>query len=129
MSLPPYTLYCCSNGLCWCSNYFVQYRKPTLVGVQMYFNSFGSLSAANMDFTIDLFLRQRWHDPRLAYTQGPPSYTIIDPRLQNKIWKPDTFFDNVKIAALHSVTMPNVLLRVSRSGHVLYSIRLKPLLL
>ncbi|KAF2344589.1 Neurotransmitter-gated ion-channel ligand-binding domain, partial [Trinorchestia longiramus] len=76
------------------------------------------------DFTLDLFLRQRWRDPRLAYTQGLPSYTIIDPQLQEKIWKPDTFFENVKVASLHSVTMPNILLNLRQSGDVLYSMRL-----
>jgi len=96
---------------------------PTNVSVQMYFNSFGSLSAADMDFTIDTFIRQRWYDKRLAYEGGLESYTIMDPELQKKIWKPDTYFENVKAADVHDVTMPNVLLRVHRSGLVLYSMR------
>ncbi|KAA0194575.1 hypothetical protein HAZT_HAZT004632 [Hyalella azteca] len=46
------------------------------------------------------------------------------PMLREKIWKPDTFFENVKVASLHTVTVPNVLLRVSQNGDVLYSMRL-----
>ncbi|XP_047738283.1 glycine receptor subunit alphaZ1 isoform X2 [Hyalella azteca] len=81
-------------------------------------------NSATDDFTLDLFLRQRWNDHRLAYEGGLPSYTIVDPQLREKIWKPDTFFENVKVASLHTVTVPNVLLRVSQNGDVLYSMRL-----
>jgi len=98
-------------------------QQPTNVSVQMYFNSFGSLNAANMDFTIDIFLRQSWTDSRLQYAGGLESYTIFDPKLQQKIWKPDTYFENVKEAAFHHVTMPNTLLRIDRDGNVLYTIR------
>lgn len=98
-------------------------RKPTVINVQMYFNSFGSLNAGNMDYTLDMFLRQRWRDPRMTYTEGLSSYTIMDAQLQKRIWKPDTYFENVKSAQVHGVTMPNLLLRVTKTGDVLYSMR------
>ncbi|XP_037786348.1 glycine receptor subunit alpha-1-like isoform X3 [Penaeus monodon] len=99
-------------------------ERPTNVSVQMFINSFGSLNAANMDYTVDVFLRQRWNDPRLvnAVVQKD-KITITNSELQSKIWKPDTFFNNVKDAELHTVTMPNILLRIQNNGDVLYSIR------
>ncbi|KAK3859136.1 hypothetical protein Pcinc_034718 [Petrolisthes cinctipes] len=89
----------------------------------MFINSFGSLNAANMDYSIDVFLRQSWVDPRLRYNLTRPHFTITDPRIRKKIWKPDTYFNNVKDAKVHQVTMPNILIRVHKTGEVLYSMR------
>ncbi|XP_063844113.1 glycine receptor subunit alpha-3-like isoform X6 [Scylla paramamosain] len=43
--------------------------------------------------------------------------------MQAKIWKPDTYFNNVKDASVHKVTMPNILLRIDKNGDILYSMR------
>ncbi|XP_068246212.1 glycine receptor subunit alpha-2-like isoform X2 [Palaemon carinicauda] len=100
----------------------------TKVYVQMFLNSFGSLNAANMDYSIDVFLRQSWYDERLKFSSGyranKTRITVNDPSIQSKIWKPDTFFNNVKDAEIHRVTMNNILLRLNASGHVLYSMRI-----
>ncbi|XP_076029342.1 glycine receptor subunit alphaZ1-like isoform X1 [Oratosquilla oratoria] len=99
-------------------------KLPTVVHVQMFLHSFGSLNAANMDYTIDVFLRQFWVDPRLAFSDtGRDQIIISNPELQRRLWKPDTYFDNVKEASFHTVTMPNVLLRISKTGDILYSMR------
>ncbi|XP_064928918.1 glycine receptor subunit alpha-2 isoform X10 [Columba livia] len=42
----------------------------------------------------------------------------------DSIWKPDLFFANEKGANFHDVTTDNKLLRISKTGKVLYSIRL-----
>ncbi|CAL4079768.1 unnamed protein product [Meganyctiphanes norvegica] len=97
--------------------------KATKVYMQMFINSFGSLNAANMDYSVDVFLRQRWHDQRLAYNDTREAITITALEYRNKIWKPDTYFENVKEATLHQVTMPNILMRIDRSGNILYSMR------
>ncbi|XP_047740321.1 glycine receptor subunit alphaZ1 [Hyalella azteca] len=76
-----------------------------------------------MDYKIDVFLRQRWNDPRLRHSAEAEHFTIMDPELHKKIWKPDTYFENVKEAHIHSVTMPNQLLRVYENGDVIYSVR------
>jgi hypothetical protein len=41
----------------------------------------------------------------------------------DSIWKPDLFFANEKGAHFHEITTDNKLLRISRNGNVLYSIR------
>ncbi|KAK9401956.1 GLRA2: Glycine receptor alpha 2 [Crotalus adamanteus] len=41
----------------------------------------------------------------------------------DSIWKPDLFFANEKGANFHDVTTDNKLLRISKNGKVLYSIR------
>jgi len=44
-------------------------------------------------------------------------------QMQKNFWKPDTYFDNVKAAEIHTVTLPNIMLRINKSGEVLYSVR------
>ncbi|XP_063844111.1 glycine receptor subunit alpha-3-like isoform X4 [Scylla paramamosain] len=98
-------------------------QEPTVVTVQVFINSFGSLNAANMDYNIDVFLRQRWNDHRLQLSGNRTRITVLDPAMQAKIWKPDTYFNNVKDASVHKVTMPNILLRIDKNGDILYSMR------
>ncbi|XP_069181476.1 glycine receptor subunit alpha-3 isoform X3 [Procambarus clarkii] len=98
--------------------------EATTVKIQMFINSFGSLNAANMDYSIDVFLRQHWNDPRLSFNHtGKDRFTITNPEMQRRIWKPDTYFNNVKDAEIHQVTMPNILLRLYSNGDILYSMR------
>uniref|UniRef100_A0A8B9SQ74 Glycine receptor alpha 1 n=1 Tax=Anas platyrhynchos TaxID=8839 RepID=A0A8B9SQ74_ANAPL len=46
------------------------------------------------------------------------------PSMLDSIWKPDLFFANEKGAHFHEITTDNKLLRISRNGNVLYSIRI-----
>ena len=75
------------------------------------------------DYRLNLFLRQKWNDPRLAYREYPDDSLDLDPSMLDSIWKPDLFFANEKGANFHEVTTDNKLLRISKNGNVLYSIR------
>ncbi|XP_062917426.1 glycine receptor subunit alpha-4-like isoform X2 [Mobula hypostoma] len=77
-----------------------------------------------MDYRLNVFLRQQWNDPRLAYSEYPDDSLDIDPSMLDSIWKPDLFFANEKGASFHEVTTDNKLLRIFKNGNVLYSIRL-----
>ncbi|XP_023220849.1 glycine receptor subunit alpha-3-like [Centruroides sculpturatus] len=100
--------------------------KPTLVTVNMYVNSIGSVNAASMEFSMDIYLRQSWLDHRLQlYLYGTnTTITMNGEDLIEKIWKPDLFFRNVKEADFHYVTVPNKLLRIHPNGDILFSMRL-----
>uniref|UniRef100_A0A1A8LFK0 Glycine receptor subunit alpha-2 n=1 Tax=Nothobranchius pienaari TaxID=704102 RepID=A0A1A8LFK0_9TELE len=76
------------------------------------------------DYRVNIFLRQKWNDPRLAYSKYPDSSLDLDPSMLDSIWKPDLFFANEKGANFHDVTTDNKLLRIFKDGTVLYSIRL-----
>ena len=41
----------------------------------------------------------------------------------SKVWMPDTFFRNEKVARFHKILAPNLYIRVFPDGDVLYSIR------
>ncbi|XP_069493171.1 glycine receptor subunit alpha-2 isoform X2 [Ambystoma mexicanum] len=76
------------------------------------------------DYRLNIFLRQTWNDPRLAYSEYPDDSLDLDPSMLDSIWKPDLFFANEKGANFHDVTTDNKLLRIFKNGKVLYSIRL-----
>lgn len=40
-----------------------------------------------------------------------------------KVWMPDTFFQNEKTGHFHNIIVPNVYVRIYPNGKVLYSIR------
>ncbi|KAL0963612.1 hypothetical protein UPYG_G00308610 [Umbra pygmaea] len=97
---------------------------PVNVTCNIFINSFGSIAETTMDYRVNIFLRQKWRDPRLAYSKYPDSSLDLDPSMLDSIWKPDLFFANEKGANFHDVTTDNKLLRVFKDGNVLYSIRL-----
>lgn len=82
-----------------------------------------SISSTPQDYRVNIFLRQKWNDPRLAYSKYPDSSLDLDPSMLDSIWKPDLFFANEKGANFHDVTTDNKLLRIFKDGTVLYSIR------
>ncbi|NXR58235.1 GLRA4 protein, partial [Rhadina sibilatrix] len=97
---------------------------PVNVTCNIFINSFGSVTETTMDYRVNVFLRQQWNDPRLAYNEYPDDSLDLDPSMLDSIWKPDLFFANEKGANFHEVTTDNKLLRIFKNGNVLYSIRL-----
>lgn len=81
------------------------------------------LPSPSQDYRLNVFLRQKWNDPRLAYSEYPDDSLDLDPSMLDSIWKPDLFFANEKGANFHEVTTDNKLLRIFQDGSVLYSIR------
>ncbi|XP_076323285.1 glycine receptor subunit alpha-2-like isoform X2 [Tachypleus tridentatus] len=100
--------------------------KPTTIKVNIYINSLSSVSAANMDYGLDIYFRQSWQDHRLHLADYGLNKTVTlnAQELINRIWKPDLFFINVKEAHFHLVTVPNMLIKISPEGDILYSVRL-----
>ena len=41
----------------------------------------------------------------------------------DKVWMPDTFFQNEKTGHFYNIIVPNVYIRIYPAGKVLYSIR------
>uniref|UniRef100_A0A3Q2QNF1 Glycine receptor, alpha 4a n=1 Tax=Fundulus heteroclitus TaxID=8078 RepID=A0A3Q2QNF1_FUNHE len=101
------------------------FKGPAVnVTCNIFINSFGSITETTMDYRLNVFLRQMWNDPRLAYSEYPDDSLDLDPSMLDSIWKPDLFFANEKGANFHEVTTDNKLLRIFQDGSVLYSIRL-----
>uniref|UniRef100_A0A4W5JZA3 Glycine receptor, beta b n=1 Tax=Hucho hucho TaxID=62062 RepID=A0A4W5JZA3_9TELE len=81
--------------------------------------------AGALDYRVNIFLRQRWNDPRLKLPLDFKSDSLtVDPNMFKCLWKPDLFFANEKSANFHDVTQENILLFIFRNGDVLVSMRL-----
>uniref|UniRef100_A0A2I3NFP6 Glycine receptor alpha 3 n=1 Tax=Papio anubis TaxID=9555 RepID=A0A2I3NFP6_PAPAN len=90
---------------------------PVNVTCNIFINSFGSIAETTMDYRVNIFLRQKWNDPRLAYSEYPDDSLDLDPSMLDSIWKPDLFFANEKGANFHEVTTDNKLLRIFKNGN------------
>ncbi|XP_043969438.1 glycine receptor subunit beta-like isoform X2 [Gambusia affinis] len=98
---------------------------PVESRVNIFINSFGSIQETTMDYRVNIFLRQRWNDPRLRLPTDYKSEALtVDPKMFQCLWKPDLFFANEKNANFHDVTQDNILLFIFRNGDVLISMRL-----
>ncbi|XP_066907680.1 glycine receptor subunit alpha-3 [Halyomorpha halys] len=100
-------------------------NNATTVYCELYIRSFGSISPVTMDYEVDLYLRQKWHDERLQHPDITEVLDLNDPNLVKAIWKPEVYFPNAKHAEFQFVTVPNVLIRINPDGEILYMLRLK----
>ncbi|XP_055894619.1 glycine receptor subunit alpha-2-like isoform X2 [Biomphalaria glabrata] len=101
----------------------------TIVDVQIYVLSIDTVSEQSMDYSMNIYLRQRWIDPRLQFVNLSKALWLeIDFKLMSLIWVPDTFFRNEKKGQFHDVTVPNRLMHLYRNGTIYYSMRLSVLL-
>ncbi|KAI8441728.1 hypothetical protein MSG28_015257 [Choristoneura fumiferana] len=66
---------------------------------------------------------QYWRDTRLSFL-GPIRSLSLSIKMLERIWRPDTYFYNGKHSYVHTITVPNKLLRISQHGDILYSMRL-----
>nr|QQY02455.1 glycine receptor subunit beta [Cryptocotyle lingua] len=117
------------------NNLFINYKNhvrpsehtqnETVVTVYISISAITSVDVRNMEYTVDMLLRQAWRDPRLAWEHIPhyANYTknIVSPKFKTKIWLPDLFFRNGKEGRLHKMTCENLLIRIQPNGDVLYS--------
>ena len=108
-----------------CSQHFPPHGPPVVSLLVPAINtaSDGPIFVLSQDYRVNVFLRQQWNDPRLAYREYPDDSLDLDPSMLDSIWKPDLFFANEKGANFHEVTTDNKLLRIFKNGNVLYSIR------
>ncbi|CAG0905099.1 unnamed protein product, partial [Darwinula stevensoni] len=103
----------------------------------MYILSIPQVSEVQMDFTLDFYFRQFWHDPRLSFkrflddpnfktSRNRPDLDVLTVGVEyiNRIWVPDTFFANEKQSYPHTATTSNELLRISSDGSIYRAIRL-----
>lgn len=68
----------------------------TEVNVTAHIITISAVSEVSMDYTLDFYLRQFWHDKRLAFdslnSDGSRSSLTVGIDMVKSIWVPDTFF-------------------------------------
>ncbi|XP_078354682.1 gamma-aminobutyric acid receptor subunit beta-3-like [Oculina patagonica] len=95
---------------------------PVMVDVEFKIISIGEIKEASMEYTMDIFFRQWWTDPRLAHNSSTDFNMAGD--ATKMIWTPDTFFWNVKAAKYHRVTRENMRIKIHGDGKVYFSTRI-----
>lgn len=73
---------------------------------------------------MDCYFRQYWRDDRLSFSANSIQSLSLSIKMLERIWRPDTYFYNGKHSHIHDLTVPNKLLRLSKDGDILYSMRL-----
>ncbi|XP_078375019.1 glycine receptor subunit alphaZ1-like [Oculina patagonica] len=105
---------------------------PVVVDIEAYISSVSSINEKDMEFSLDMFFRQRWKDSRLAYKplpdKGADQRIILTPGLSKYVWQPDVYFRNSKEARFHMVPTQNVLFGISPDGSILLSARITTVL-
>ncbi|EZA47794.1 Gamma-aminobutyric acid receptor subunit alpha-4 [Ooceraea biroi] len=96
---------------------------PTVVKTNILIRSMGPVSELDMDYSMDCYFRQSWRDSRLSFL-GPIKSLSLSIKMLERIWRPDTYFYNGKHSYVHTITVPNKLLRITQDGDILYSMRL-----
>ncbi len=97
-------------------------EKPTEVQIGIYVISFYSVSEKTMDYTLSMYLKLNWQDPRLIFEPigGKINSIRLGDGRWDDLWTPDVFFVNEKRSGLHSVVRPNTVMKLNTSGHVSY---------
>ncbi|KAM7447463.1 hypothetical protein ABFA07_004463 [Porites harrisoni] len=95
---------------------------PVVVTVGFFVMSINAINVMDMDFTLDLFLRQQWVDKRLDHGTNETFY--LSNHVVNYIWMPDSYFVNAKDGEMHDVTSSNVMVMLAPGGLVKYNARI-----
>lgn len=95
---------------------------PLNITIDMSVVHFGKVREIDMDFSVDVFFRQYWRDPRLNHTLKEPIF--LTGSYRNLIWLPDTFFLNIKTANFHNVPADNSRVKIRTDGQVTWSSRI-----
>ncbi|KXJ07016.1 Gamma-aminobutyric acid receptor subunit beta [Exaiptasia diaphana] len=96
--------------------------KHVVVTVGFWILSIDEINVMDMDYRMDFFLRQLWHDPRLKHSFN--GTLALGNYMMDKIWVPDTYFENSKSSSFHKVTTVNKMLTITSNGDVHYNSRI-----
>ncbi|EDO43149.1 predicted protein, partial [Nematostella vectensis] len=95
---------------------------PVMVQVEFKVVSIGEIKEAEMVYSMDIFFRQWWYDPRFAHNFSKPFTMAAD--ATQLFWTPDTYFWNVKNAKYHRVTRENMRVMINPDGKIYFSTRI-----
>ncbi|KAI1720290.1 neurotransmitter-gated ion-channel ligand binding domain-containing protein [Ditylenchus destructor] len=104
-------------------------NEPVVVHVSVEIPNIRAVSEVTMDYSMEIFFRESWLDPRLTYDIGDfknKTELVLHETYTNYIWHPDTFIPNAiysKNPNKNSISHRS-LLRLYSDGHILYSRRI-----
>lgn len=99
---------------------------PVIVSANLNILSLSSFNDVSMTFTAQFRFQQEWNDFRLRFNDSyfsADDYLIMSQDPKQKIWVPDTFFQNEQYGQDHQVDKPNNFIKIRSDGTVKYSKR------
>ncbi|XGW08754.1 hypothetical protein V3C99_011233 [Haemonchus contortus] len=106
-------------------------RGPVIVVTSLNIRSISAVSEKNMEFVAQFRFRQEWFDDRLRFMdhQGPLSpefrnFEFIHVARDQRLWIPDTFFQNERNGWYHMLDQENRFLKIRSDGKLIYDRRL-----
>lgn len=97
---------------------------PVDVKVNIFLRSISEMDDVKMEYSVQMTFRQEWKDDRLSYDNKAQNIDYLILTDAKRIWRPDAFFANEKSGHFHDIVMPNVLIRISPDGSIMYSTRI-----
>ncbi|KAF0300889.1 Glycine receptor subunit alphaZ1 [Amphibalanus amphitrite] len=80
-----------------------------------------SVSELQSDFSVALYLRLKWRDPRIVFpTCLRRPFLLIETGEIDRLWLPDVYFVDDKKSSRHMVVRRNAALRLNRENSTLY---------
>ncbi|XP_077990579.1 uncharacterized protein LOC144444902 [Glandiceps talaboti] len=96
--------------------------KPVTIHIGLDIVSFQSVSETDMDWSVMVYLRQTWNDPRLTHNSSRP-LTVIG-QMTDNFWVPDIFFMNAKTETVHASPTRNTKILIQTNGDINYKTRM-----
>lgn len=98
--------------------------KHVDVYVNMFIVSMYGISEVTMDYSMSMFLRERWVEPRFAFKHLTNLTRLeLDLSTHKDVWVPDMYILNEKNSDFHEVTVANQMMHVYPDGTIQYSMR------
>ncbi|XP_067000675.1 glycine receptor subunit alpha-4 [Anabrus simplex] len=115
-------------------NYVKEIRPPSKKGepvnieFSIYVVDINSINVEDMDFRVDMFVRQRWEESRLQlpddlFEEGD-DYVTLPPEFFDNLWQPDPYILNSKVSEIAKLTHKFSSVTLFRNKTVRYAARM-----
>ncbi|XP_071039668.1 glycine receptor subunit alphaZ1 isoform X1 [Parasteatoda tepidariorum] len=91
--------------------------KPTTVYFSLDIMDIDEITEERMEYSMQFYINEYWKDLRLNYSSMEVG-SHIPRELHNKIWKPDTIFEDSKGGWIYQLSVPNDVIQVHKYGYL-----------
>ncbi|XP_068986106.1 glycine receptor subunit alpha-1 isoform X2 [Bombus flavifrons] len=101
---------------------------PVVVDFNIFVADINSINVEDMDFRVDMFVRQSWIESRLdmpdeIFEEGD-DYVTLPPEFFDSLWQPDLYFLNAKVSEIAALNHKFSSVTLYRNKTVKYSARM-----
>lgn len=86
--------------------------NPVVIEFSVFVVDINSINVEDMDFRVDMFVHQKWKEPRLTLSndlfEDGDDYVTLPPEFFDNLWQPDPYFLNSKVAGEHRTMLIDI---------------------